>query len=103
MERRAGSPRAVLRGAAPHPMSGLNWTRLGNLGAREIISASGRDGFALRSQSGSHQRYAHPDGRRVTVSFHGPGETFAIKPLRSMVEVQARWTESDPRRLELLR
>jgi predicted RNA binding protein YcfA (HicA-like mRNA interferase family) len=84
-------------------MSGLDWTRLRNLSAREIISALVRDGFALRSQSGSHQRYAHPDGRRVTVSFHSPGETFAIKTLRSMVEVQARWTESDLRRLKLLR
>jgi hypothetical protein len=44
----------------------------------------------------------HPDGRRVTVSFHGPGETFAPKILRIMIEVQAKWTAEDCQRLSLL-
>jgi predicted RNA binding protein YcfA (HicA-like mRNA interferase family) len=81
----------------------INWSILRSLTARELISALMRDGFSLRSQTGSHQRYRHPDGRRVTVSFHSPGDTFPPKTLRHMIEDQARWTEEDLRRLHLIR
>ncbi len=67
-------------------MSSIDWSRLRSLAAREMISALMRDGFFLRGQDGSHQRYRHPDGRRVTVSFHRPGETFPPKTLCSMIE-----------------
>lgn len=40
---------------------------------RPRIAALGRDGFYFVRQAGSHQRYAHPDGRRVTVAPHGSG------------------------------
>ena len=59
--------------------------------------------FFLRSQRGSHQRYRHADGRRVTVSFHHPSDTFRPKTLRRMIEEQARWTEDDLKRLGLIR
>jgi hypothetical protein len=39
------------------------------------------------------------DGRRVTVTIHGRGDTFTIKTLRSIIESQARWTEDDLKRL----
>ena len=84
-------------------MSEIDWSRLRSLTAREIIKALIRDGFSLRSQSGGHQRYHHPDGRRVTVSFHRAGDTFRPKTLRSIIEVQARWTEGDLRRLKLIK
>jgi predicted RNA binding protein YcfA (HicA-like mRNA interferase family) len=84
-------------------MSEIDWSRLRSTTVREIISALERDGFSLRSQSGSHQRYRHPDGRRVTVSFHRTGDTFRPKTLRSIVETQARWTEDDLRRLKLVK
>jgi len=48
----------------------IDYSRLRGLTARELIAALIRDGFELRSQKGSHQHYRHPDGRRVTVSFH---------------------------------
>ena len=80
-------------------MSGIEWRRLRNLTAREIINALIRDGFVLNSQRGSHQRYRHVDGRRVTVTFHRASDTFPIGTLRSMIEFQARWTEDDLRRL----
>ena len=83
-------------------MTSPDWSRLRFLTAREVISALIRDGFFRRSQSGSHQRYRHPDGRRVTISFHHPGETFRPKTLRSIIEDQARWAEEDLRRLGLL-
>ena len=83
-------------------MSRIEWRRLRNLTAREIINALVRDGFAFHNQRGSHQRYHHADGRRVTVTFHRAGDTFPIGTLRSMIELQARWTEDDLRRLSLV-
>lgn len=80
----------------------IDYSQLRSLTAREIISALIRNGFFLRTQVGSHQRYRHPDGRRVTVSFHHPRDTFPLKTLKSMIEEQARWTPDDLRRLGLL-
>jgi len=82
---------------------GVNYAPLRTLTAREIISALVRDGFAFDGGHGSHQVYYHPDGRRVTVTFHAPGDTFAPKTLKSMVEREARWTEDDLKRLKLIR
>ena len=83
-------------------MTDIDWSKLHSLTAREIISALIRDGFSLRAQSGSHQRYRHANGRRVTVTFHRPGDTFPPKTLRSMIELQAKWAEDDLKRLGLL-
>lgn len=79
----------------------INYGRLRSLTAREIISALIRDGFAFDRGSGSHQIF-YCDGRRVTVKFHGPGDTFAPKTLKSMIEVEAKWTEEDLKRLKLI-
>jgi predicted RNA binding protein YcfA (HicA-like mRNA interferase family) len=81
----------------------INYRKLRNVTAREIISALVRDGFAFDRQSGSHQHYRHPDGRRVTVSFHHAGQTFPLKTLRRMVEDQAGWSETDLKRLNLVK
>jgi len=78
----------------------IDYSKLRNLTAREIINALSRDGFYLRSQRGSHQRYHHPDGRRVTVSFHRPSDTFTPKTLKSMIERQAKWNEEDLKRVK---
>ena len=77
--------------------------RLRSLTARELIAALNRDGFYFVRQVGSHQRYAHADGRRVTVAPHGSGDTFTIKTLKSMIERQANWSGDDCARLRLLR
>ena len=84
-------------------MSEINWSLIRSLTARELISALVRDGFFLSRQAGSHQLYRHADGRRVTVSFHQPGQTFRPKTLRSMIEKQAQWTGDDLVRLGLLK
>jgi predicted RNA binding protein YcfA (HicA-like mRNA interferase family) len=83
-------------------MSEIDYSKLRSLTAREFCRALERDGFSFTRQRGSHQRYAHPDGRRVTVAFTRTGDTFAPGTLRSMIETQARWTEDDLRRLGLL-
>ena len=81
----------------------MDYAQLRNLSAREIISALIRDGFSFDRGAGSHQIYYHPDGRRVTVTFHAPSDTFTRKTLKSMLEVQACWTEEDLKRLKLRR
>ena len=85
-------------------MSGIDWSSLRrSLTARTLMKALIRDGFYLRSQAGSHQRYQHPDGRRVTVSCHHSSSTFPGKTIKDMIADQARWTEEDLRRLGLIR
>ena len=83
---------------------GINYALLRSLTAREIIAALVRDGFSFRPhrKGSSHQRYQHPDGRRVTVSYHRSSDTFPPKTLKDMLEHQARWTEDDLKRLELM-
>lgn len=79
-----------------------DYSKLRSLTARQIIRALQADGFALTRQKGSHRHYHHPDGRRVTISFHHTSDTFRLGTLRSIVEIQARWTDEDLRRLDLL-
>ena len=81
----------------------IDYSGLRSLTARELIAALERDGFRWVRQVGSHQRYRHPDGRRVTVAPHGKGDTFKVKTLKGMVEVQACWTEEDLKRLKLVK
>ena len=81
----------------------IDYRGLHALTARELIAALNRDGFYFVRQAGSHQRFHHPDGRKVSVAPHGRSDTFTRKTLRSMIELQARWTEDDLRRLKLLK
>ncbi len=80
----------------------IDYSKLRSLTAREMVRAFLADGFILKAQRGSHRRYQHPDGRRVTVAYHSGGGTFVPKTLRSMIEEQAQWTEDDLVRLKLL-
>lgn len=80
----------------------IDFSRLRSLTARQLTSALQTDGFTLKRQKGSHRHYVHPDGRRATLSFHHTSDTFRIGTLRSIIELQARWTEDDLRRLRLL-
>jgi predicted RNA binding protein YcfA (HicA-like mRNA interferase family) len=82
---------------------GVNYALLRSLTAREIVSVLVRDGFTFNRGAGSHHLYYHADGRRVTITFHAPGDTFTPKTLKSMIERQAHWTEDDLKRLKLLR
>ena len=80
----------------------IDYSRLRSLTVRRLISALAEDGFALQRQKGSHRHYHHPDGRRVTLSFHHSGDTFRPGTLRSIIDVQARWADKDLTRLGLL-
>ena len=59
-------------------MTHIPWGALRSLTAREIISALIRDGFSLHNQRGSHQRYRHADGRRLTVTYRHLVMSFII-------------------------
>ncbi len=65
------------------------------------MSAIEADGFVNTRTEGSHHWYEHPDGRRVSVSYHKRSDTFPIGTLKGMV-ADARWTEDDLRRLGLI-
>jgi predicted RNA binding protein YcfA (HicA-like mRNA interferase family) len=80
----------------------VDYSRLRSTPARRLAAALHDDGFEVHRQKGSHRHYRHPDGRRVTLSFHHSSDTFPLGTLRSITEVQARWTEADLRRLGLI-
>lgn len=80
----------------------VDYSRLRSVTARRLATALSDDGFQMQRQKGSHRHYRHPDGRRVTLSFHHSSDTFALGTLKSIVEIQARWTKNDLRRLRLI-
>ncbi len=80
----------------------VDYSRLRSTTARRLTSALLDEGFKLHRQKGSHRHFRHADGRRVTVSFHHSSDTFPLGTLKSMIEVQARWTELDLHRLGLI-
>ena len=83
-------------------MSSIDYSRLRSLTVRRLIRALLDEGFFLARQRGSHRRYAHSDGRRVTVPYTRSGETLAAGTLKSILELQARWSAEDLQRLGLL-
>ena len=83
-------------------MTEIDHSKLRSLTARRLVAALQRDGFHLARQSSSHRHDKHTDGRRVTVTFHHPSDTFPFKTLRSMVEIQARWQWEDLNRLGIV-
>jgi predicted RNA binding protein YcfA (HicA-like mRNA interferase family) len=81
----------------------VDYSQLRSITARQLASALEKDGFHLQRQKGSHRHYHHPDGRRVTLSFHHSSDTFRHGTLRSIIEIQACWTAVDLSRLGLTR
>lgn len=80
----------------------IDYSKLRSLTVRELVRSLLADGFVLKKQRGSHRRYQHTDGRRVTVPYHSSGGTFVPETLRSIIEEQARWSEADLKRLKIL-
>jgi predicted RNA binding protein YcfA (HicA-like mRNA interferase family) len=80
----------------------IEWSKIRGISAKALTNALIKDDFYLKAQKGSHHRYYHPDGRRVTVAYHYPNETFCLKTLKAMIEEQTRWSDEDLRRLNLM-
>jgi predicted RNA binding protein YcfA (HicA-like mRNA interferase family) len=53
--------------------------------AREVVKVLRKHGFAMVSQSGSHQKWRHENGRQVIVAMHG-NKTIPIGTLKSIIE-----------------
>ena len=83
-------------------MSTIDYNKLRSFTARQLIRALLQEGFYFARQRGSHHRYQHADGRRVTVPFTRVGDAFARGTLESIIERQAKWTEQDLQRLNIL-
>ena len=82
-------------------MSDIDYSTLRSLTARDLVRALIRDGFEFKRKVGSHERYAHEDGRRATVPYTRRGDTFAIGTLQSIIARQAQWNADDLLRLGL--
>lgn len=81
----------------------IDYSRIRSLSVRKIERALLNDGFDLRKSRGATRFYRHPDGRRVTLHFHRPGQTLPVGTLKAVLEEQAEWTEEDLIRLGLQR
>lgn len=72
------------------------------ISARRFARALSDDGFIEARTRGSHTVFEHEDGRIVIVASHKASEDFPIGTLKRMIR-DARWTEEDLRRLDLVR
>jgi len=81
----------------------IDYSKLRGLTTRKLVLALLKDEFSLVRQSGSHKIFRHPDGRRVTLSYHKGSQTFPPKLLKIMIEEQAKWNENDLRKLGLMK
>ncbi len=81
------------------------WNQLKNLTADELVAALQRDGWtkdpASRDATISYIRYESPRHRRVVIHYH-PHKTFGSKLLKALLQ-DIGWTESDLRRLRLIK
>ena len=62
--------------------------------ARDFQRVASGLGFARRRQTGSHERWIHPDGRTVTIPLHGGreiGPPLFFKILRQLGVSQAEF------------
>lgn len=66
--------------------------------AEEFRRVAGRLGFEKARQTGSHERWIHPDGRAVTIPIHGGREIGP--PLYSKILDQLGITLEEFRRLK---
>jgi predicted RNA binding protein YcfA (HicA-like mRNA interferase family) len=53
--------------------------------AKDVTKVLRGHGFALAGQTGSHQKWRHPNGRQVIVAVHG-NKPIPIGTLKSIIE-----------------
>lgn len=81
----------------------IDYSKLRGLTVRKLITALKKVGFVLAREKGATRLFRHPDGRRVTIHVHRPGQTLKIGTLKEIIENQALWDEDDLKRLRLLK
>ena len=62
--------------------------------ARELQRVASQLGFVRRRQTGSHERWNHPDGRAVTIPTDGDREIGPPSSTRSSANSAFRWRSS---------
>ena len=81
------------------------WNQLKNTTADELISALERDGWtkdpASRDATISYIKYANPRNRRIVIHYH-PRKTYQPGLLKALL-ADIGWSESDMRRLKLIK
>ena len=53
--------------------------------ANDVVRALRKQGFEMVAQSGSHQKWRHPNGRQVIVAMHG-NKPIPIGTLKSIID-----------------
>ena len=53
--------------------------------AKDVVKALRQHGFAMVAQSGSHQKWRHPNGRQIIVAMHG-NKPIPIGTLKSIID-----------------
>jgi predicted RNA binding protein YcfA (HicA-like mRNA interferase family) len=74
---------------------------LRNVSVRRIVRALEHEGFVFTERQGSQRIYRHPNGRRVVIHYHRPGDTLTPYVIRHLL-ISTRWTETDLQRLRLI-
>lgn len=81
------------------------WSQLRSLTADELISALERDGWtkdpASRDATISYIKNGSPSNKRVVIHYH-PRKTYQPKLLKALL-ADIGWSESDMRRLKLIK
>jgi predicted RNA binding protein YcfA (HicA-like mRNA interferase family) len=61
--------------------------------ARELQALARRLGFSRTRQTGSHERWNHPDGRAVTIPLHGGREIGPPLFFKTLRQLGITWEE----------
>ena len=82
----------------------VNYQQIRNITAGELESALFRDGFLSVRGRGGHRQCRHDaTNRKVTIAWHGRGQTISLGTLRRIIEAPAQLTGADLIRLGLIR
>lgn len=68
----------------------MDYRKLRSITTRKLIQALLKDGFAHERTKGSYRQFVHPDGRNVTIPYHGGAKTFSPTMLKYIIELQAK-------------
>lgn len=78
------------------------WDQLKAKTTDDLISALVKDGFVLDEKIKTERIYRHPDRRRVSIHYHAGNKCYGPSLLKALLE-DAGWSESDMRRLKLIK
>lgn len=78
------------------------WNQLRNKTPKDLISALNKELGKPDQIKGNEYVYRFPDGRRVSIHYHPTKRPYGPKLLKGLL-TDIGWTESDMRRLKLIK